>query len=76
MSKYIVDITRKPGVALEPSPFLADGLPSWIAVLTDSQLSYIKAMFRTEQGKRRLVRDVESITINGKPYYAAPVAAE
>lgn len=59
----IVNIVRKPGVPEFPSPFLADGRPSWVAPLSKGELT--KIMVVINHPNERFKRDVESVHIDG-----------
>lgn len=75
MKQFVVDITRKPGIPLSPSPFFADGRHCWIAVLDTKQLAHITDMLATESGKLRLEKSVQCIRVNGKLVYGQPAPA-
>ena len=63
----IIQINRKDGVPAEPAPFLANGKPTWTAVLPSKTVRELKKYW--EEPGPMFRNDIESVFVNGKKVF-------
>lgn len=64
MTVSVISVHRKEGVPEVPSPFLANGKPSWSAVLAPEELAKITRVI--EKPNSKFFETIESVYIDGK----------
>lgn len=67
MKNLVITITPFDHVPFEPAPFFANGKPSWVAVLGESDAAGIRKI--CEGPSKKFVDEIKEVRINGERIY-------